>query len=55
VTIEPDVWLGVCVTVLPAVKIGRGAIVAANSVVNKSIPAYEIWAGSPAKKVGERK
>ena len=44
VIIESDVWIGVHVTVLPGLTIGRGAIVGANSVLTKSIPAYQIWA-----------
>ncbi len=49
-----DVWLGVNVVVLKGVTIGDGAVVGAGAVVTKSIPAYEIWAGVPARKIGER-
>lgn len=49
VTIGDDVWLGVNVTVLPNVQIGRGAIVGANAVVTKDVPSYAIVAGVPAK------
>ncbi|WP_405410822.1 acyltransferase [Maribacter sp. Asnod1-A12] len=49
-----DVWLGVNVVVLMGVEIGKSAIVAAGAVVTKSIPENEIWAGVPAKKIGER-
>ncbi|MEP2278765.1 acyltransferase [Maribacter sp.] len=49
-----DVWLGVNVVVLMGVEIGKSAIVAAGAVVTKSIPKNEIWAGVPAKKIGER-
>ena len=52
--IADDVWLGVNVVVLKGVNIGKGAIVAAGSVVNKSIAPYEIWGGVPARKIGER-
>jgi acetyltransferase-like isoleucine patch superfamily enzyme len=52
--IGDDVWLGVNVVILKGVNIGRGAIVAAGSVVTKSIAPYEIWGGMPAKKIGER-
>jgi acetyltransferase-like isoleucine patch superfamily enzyme len=55
IRIEEDVWVGSKVTVLKGVHIGKGAIVAAGAVVNKSIPKYEIWGGIPAKKIGERK
>ncbi|ELQ2337068.1 hypothetical protein QTG67_003159 [Vibrio vulnificus] len=39
VIIEDDVWIGEAVSVLPGVTIGRGAIIGANSVVAKDIPA----------------
>lgn len=55
ICIESDVWLGCNVVVLKGVKIGNGAVVAAGAVVTKSIPPYEIWAGIPAKRVGDRK
>lgn len=50
-----DVWLGCNVIVLKGVTIGDGAVIAAGAVVNKSVPAYEIWGGVPAKKIGIRK
>lgn len=49
VVIEDDVWLGEKVTVMPGVHIGRGAVIGANSVVTKDIPAYAIAVGSPAR------
>ncbi|CAN8139507.1 Succinyltransferase-like protein [uncultured Thiomicrorhabdus sp.] len=55
ITIEDDVWLGAGVKVLKGVTIGEGAIVGSGSVVTKSIKPYEIWAGVPAKKIGQRK
>lgn len=54
VKIGNDVWVGSNVTILKGVQIGDGAVIAANSVVNKNVPGYEIWGGSPAKKIGER-
>ncbi len=48
VIIEDNVWLGELVSVLPGVKIGKGTIVGANSVVSKSLPPYVIAVGSPA-------
>jgi len=53
--IEEDVWFGCNVVVLKGVYIGKGAVIAAGAVVNKSIPPYEIWGGVPAKKIGVRK
>lgn len=55
INIEEDVWIGANVIVLKGVSIGKGAVIAAGAVVNKSIPSYEIWGGVPAKKIGERK
>jgi acetyltransferase-like isoleucine patch superfamily enzyme len=52
--LDNDVWLGVNVIILKGVTIGKGAIVAAGSIVNKSIPPYEIWAGVPARKISDR-
>lgn len=54
IKIGNDVWIASNVTILKGVTIGDGAVVAANSVVNKSIPNQEIWGGSPAKKIGDR-
>lgn len=51
VKIEDNVWLGEFVSVLPGVTIGQGTIVGANSVVSKSLPAYVIAVGSPAKPI----
>lgn len=54
VSIGEDVWIGTNAVVLKGVCIGHGAVLAAGSVATKSIPAMEIWAGVPAKKIGER-
>jgi len=55
ICIENDVWIASNVTILKGVTIGEGAIIAANSVVNKDVPPYTIYGGTPAKKIGERK
>lgn len=49
VIFEGDNWIGMNVTVLKGVTIGRGCIVAAGAVVNKSTPPYSIVGGVPAK------
>lgn len=51
VNIEDDVWIGDKVTILPNVRIGKGAVIAANAVVTKDIPSYSVVAGIPAKNV----
>lgn len=53
VVIEEGAWIGSNVTILPGVKIGRRAVVAAGSVVTKSIPAETIYGGVPAKFIKE--
>ncbi len=49
-----DVWLGYNVLVMPGVKIGDGAIVAAGSVVVSDVPAYSVVGGNPAKIIKQR-
>jgi heptaprenylglycerol acetyltransferase len=51
VLIEEDATLGTGVIVLPAVSIGRGAMVAAGSVVTKSVPAKTMVQGNPAQPI----
>jgi acetyltransferase-like isoleucine patch superfamily enzyme len=52
--IEDDAWIGFGATIMQGVRVGRGAIIAAGAVVTKSVPAYEIHAGIPAKRIGVR-
>lgn len=52
--IEDYVWIASRATILPGVRIGKGAVVAACSVVTKDVEPYTIVAGVPAKKIGER-
>jgi acetyltransferase-like isoleucine patch superfamily enzyme len=49
IMVEDDVWIGYGAIVLSGVRIGRGAIVAAGSVVTKDIQPYAIVAGNPTK------
>ena len=51
IIISSNVWIGVNTIILAGVKIGHNAIIGAGSVVTKSIPSNEIWAGTPAKKI----
>lgn len=52
--LEEDIWVGANALILKGVTIERGAIIAGGAVITKSIGAYEIWAGVPAKKIGVR-
>ena len=51
VIIGDDVWIGTHVCILPGVQIGTGAVVGAGSVVTRSVAAYTVVAGNPAKPV----
>ena len=49
VVIENDVWIGTNAVILRGVRIGTGAVIAANAVVTKDVPEYAIVAGVPAR------
>ncbi len=49
-----DVWIGGRAIILAGVEIGNGAIVAAGSVVSSNVPACEIHAGIPNRKIKDR-
>ncbi len=51
IKIEDDVHLGPGVIILPRVTIGRGAVVAAGSVVTHSVPSMTLAQGNPAKPI----
>jgi acetyltransferase-like isoleucine patch superfamily enzyme len=54
VAIGDYAWLGARAMILPGTRLGDGAVVGAGSVVTKSWEPYDIVAGVPAKKIGER-
>ena len=54
VIVKKDAFLSTDVVVLPGVTIGEGAVIGANSVVNKDIPPWSIAVGTPAKVIGKR-
>jgi len=53
-TIGHDTWIGHKAIILPGVRIGNGAVVAAGAVVTKDVSPYTIVAGVPAKPVRQR-
>jgi acetyltransferase-like isoleucine patch superfamily enzyme len=54
IIVEDDVWIGFGSIILSPVHIGRGAIVAAGSVVKSDVPRYAIVGGVPAKLIRMR-
>ena len=49
IIIGDNVWIGEKASIMPNVTIGNGAIIGANAVVTKNVPAYAIVGGNPAK------
>jgi len=54
ITIGDDVWLGAGAKVLDGVTVATGCVIGAGAVVTKSTEPYGIYAGVPARKIGER-
>jgi acetyltransferase-like isoleucine patch superfamily enzyme len=46
-------WIGIGVSILPGVKIGKNAVIGANSVVTRDVPDYCVAAGNPARVIRE--
>lgn len=49
IVIEPFVWIGANVSVVPGVRIGEGAVVAMGAVVTKDVPRGAVVGGNPAR------
>jgi acetyltransferase-like isoleucine patch superfamily enzyme len=53
--VNRDAFIGVSAIILGGVQyIGEGAVIGAGAVVTKFVPDFEVWAGNPARKIGER-
>lgn len=55
VVVEDYVFIGPRAIILPGVRIGKGAVIAAGAVVTKDVLPFSIVGGVPAKVIGERK
>ena len=51
--IGDDVWIAVRAVILKGVEIGNGSVIAANTVVTKSVPPMSIVGGVPGRVIGE--
>lgn len=49
IVVEDDVWIGAGTTVMDGVRIGRGSVIGAGSVVTRDVPPYSVAAGAPAR------
>jgi maltose O-acetyltransferase len=54
IVIEDDVWIGARVILMPGVRIEKGSIIGAGSVVTKDVPPYTIVGGNPAREIRKR-
>ena len=54
IVIGNDVWIASNACILRGVTIADGAVIGAGAVVNRNVGPYEVWAGVPAKKIGQR-
>lgn len=54
IIIEEDVWVGAGVRILDGVTVGKGSIIAAGAVITKCVEQFGIYAGVPARKIGQR-
>ncbi|NVM22266.1 MAG: acyltransferase [Desulfobacterales bacterium] len=54
IVLEDDVWIGANSIILDGVRIGKGSIVGAGSVVTRDVQPYAIVAGNPARIIGQR-
>ncbi|MEN0057466.1 MAG: CatB-related O-acetyltransferase [Bdellovibrio sp.] len=52
--IEDDVWIGAKSTLRAGIRVGRGAVIGAHTLVLKDVPPYSIVVGSPARTLRER-
>jgi maltose O-acetyltransferase len=54
VIIEDDVWIGARVIILSGVKIGKGSVIGAGTVITNVIPPYSIVVGNPGRVISSR-
>lgn len=55
IIIHDDVWIGANTVLLDGVILGEGCVIGASSLVRGSVPAYEVCAGNPLRKLSERR
>lgn len=54
VMIEDDCWIGAKAVILDGVRVGRGSVIGAASVVTRDVPSYSVAVGNPAQVIRRR-
>lgn len=54
IVVDDRAWISCRSIILPGVHIGEGSVIAAGAVVTKDVEPFSVYAGCPAKKIGER-
>jgi acetyltransferase-like isoleucine patch superfamily enzyme len=54
IIIEDDCWIGINSVISAGIKIGRGSVIGANSVVTKNVEPFSVMGGVPAKEIRKR-
>jgi acetyltransferase-like isoleucine patch superfamily enzyme len=54
IIIEEDVWISSHCVITKGVRVGKGAVIGAGSVVNKDVPAYSVAVGVPVRVIKKR-
>lgn len=49
IIVEDDVWIGMNCIILSGIRIGKGAVIAAGSVITRDVPPYSVVGGNPGK------
>lgn len=50
IIVEDDVWIGFGTIILSGITIGQGSVIAAGSIVTKTVPPYSVWIGDSVRK-----
>ena len=54
ITIEDDVWIGAGAVIMPGIRLAKGSVIGANTVVTKDTEEYSVYVGTPARKIKSR-
>uniref|UniRef100_A0A7C3N7L2 Acyltransferase n=1 Tax=candidate division WOR-3 bacterium TaxID=2052148 RepID=A0A7C3N7L2_UNCW3 len=55
IVIEEDCWIGANTIILKGAKIGKGSVIGAGSIINREVPPYSLYVGSPPMNIKIKK